>query len=433
MRLGEALDILYGELVNIPCISAFNGVTQNIDNIESGNLFFLLHSSDLEEALNRGVYGIVFEGDLTIKDKEIAWIKVANIRQSFKRIVRYMLLKSQYSLVFLTPIELSLAKSLNLPILGECVKEDILHKLFRLYKESTQDKDSIEPFSKVLYTSRRDIEDIDIYKCYSLQYARQEIKSSDSEFNMQVPLHYKKTINVVSYSLFESKIIFNNKKEILPLPYIFLPFVESLYATLLFLQDKHSSLDTQGELKSQVLKNIDISHLNLQELALYFIDSNAKFSNTAREKSILFCQNLSIFECKTLQEQDLQYTTGIKNNAKIIFNTDEYCKHTNLLTKYLKLHASHLKLLSCYPKNIKLPRTTQKNIMLPYPHLTHLCQILLKTTYHLAIVYGISRRAFDKTRLMPRQDKNQNHKSASFQPKNNNLQRNIFEVYNINI
>ncbi len=444
MRLGEALDILYGELINTPYISAFSGATQKLEYVESGNLFFVKNLNDVKEAINRGAYGIVFEGDLEIQDKEIAWIKVLDISKSIKRFIRYILLQSQYSLVFLTQIELSFAKNLNigLPILHGNTKEDILGEIFRIYQihekeekdsKNSMKEDSIKPFFNVLFTSIKDLEDLDIYKCYSLQYARQNTESNHNGLNIEVPLHYKQTCIVLSYSLFESKIIWNNTKIILRLPYIFLPFVESLCATIMFLKEKYWS-EISGNVikKSYMVENIDIANLRLEELELYFIDSNARFSNTAKKKSILFCKNLNIFECKTLKECDLQYTAGIRSNAITFFNSKEYCNDTNILTKYLKLYASHLQLLSCYPKNIRLPKTTKKNIMLPYPHIEHLCQILLKMQYHLAIVYGISRKSFDKTMLMPKQNKKQEEKNRLlYNNANKNSQNNIFDFYGI--
>ena len=39
MRLEKALDILYGELVNTPFISAFSGVTYNVQKVVSATYF----------------------------------------------------------------------------------------------------------------------------------------------------------------------------------------------------------------------------------------------------------------------------------------------------------------------------------------------------------------------------------------------------------
>ena len=76
MRLEKALDILYGELVNTPFISAFSGVTYNVKKVVSGTLFFALNPDDIKRAIANGAYGIVFEGDMVCSDDtEIAWIK----------------------------------------------------------------------------------------------------------------------------------------------------------------------------------------------------------------------------------------------------------------------------------------------------------------------------------------------------------------------
>lgn len=175
MRLEKALDILYGELVNTPFISAFSGVTYNVKKVVSGTLFFALNPDDIKRAIANGAYGIVFEGDMVCgDDTEIAWIKVRSIDQSMRRFVRYFLLESKYTLVMLTPIEISLAKSLQigLSILHSITLQDCLEEIFKLYKDQDKSKDeNTLPFCKILLTSIQALENLQIHTCYSVQYA----------------------------------------------------------------------------------------------------------------------------------------------------------------------------------------------------------------------------------------------------------------------
>ncbi len=453
MRLEKALDILYGELINTPCISAFNGITHDVQKVTNGTLFFLINPNDIKHAIANGAYGIVFEGDIPHSDTEIAWIKVQNITQSMRRFARYLLLETQNTLVMLTPIEIALAKSLQvgLPILQSITLQDSLTELFKLYNDSQNAKEDINtPFCKILLTSIQALENLDIHTCFSVQYARQRLANDKSIFAKQdmekeIPRRYYKHCNVISYSLFESKIIWDGVVYKVALPYIFLPFVESLIATFTFLREEYwlSYIEAIGGLYARQSKTtrvvsgvhtrpfnprlpkymheyIGVKGIHIEDLSFCFLDSHARLSTTAKTKSLLFCPNITIFACTSLQERDLGYSTEIQKNAHHIFEALRKHRDSNIFIEYLKVHASHLKLLSCYAKGMKLPKTTQKNITIPYAHINHLTQILTKTPFHLAIIYGISKKAFEKTAMLPKYTKKQEQRTihAITQPPN---------------
>ena len=444
MRLDQALDILYGELVNSPCISAFNNVAYSIEQVSSGTLFFALNSNDVESAIANGAYGIVFEGDMPYNDNEIALIKVQNITQSMRRFIRYLLLESKYTLVILTPIEIALAKSLQagFPIINSNTLQDCLIEIFKLYKDSMIVKDEQSmPFCNILLTSIQELENLDIYTCFSLQYSRGRLTNDRSVFakhdmEKEIPRRYYKHCNIVSYGLFESKIIWEGMLYKIALPYILLPFMESLMAVFAFLKKEYweSYIAAMGGLYARESKtthivsgthirsfnprlpkymqgDISIKGLHLEDLGFCYLDSYGRLSTTTQTKSLLFCSNPTLFTCQSLQERDLGYNSNIQHNAHIIFESLRKNRGTNLLTEYLKVHASHLNTLSCYGKGIKFPKATQKNISIPYAHLNHLAQILTKMPFHLAIIYGISKKAFEKAAILPKHTKKQEHRT----------------------
>lgn len=454
MRLEKALDILYGELINTPFISAFSEITYNVKKVVSGTLFFALNAEDIEKAIADGAYGIVFEDDaVCVENAEVAWIKVLDIKQSIKRFVRYLLLETKYTLVMLTPIEISLAKSLQvgLPILHSTTLQDCLEEVFKLYKNQDCAKDeNILPFCKILLTSIQAIESLQIYTCYSVQYARQRLernKNIYSQHNLEkeIPRCYHKNYSIISYTLFESKIMCNNVVYKISLPYILIPFIESLMSTFSFLKQEYwqTYIESIGGLYARVSKttriisgqelkpfnprlpkymqgDISIKGIHLEELSYCYLDSNKKLSFSGKEKILLFCSNPSIFACPSLQERDFDYGTEIQNNVHVIFDSLRKNINSNILIEYLKVEAKHLKMLSCYAKGIKLPKTTQNNITVPYAHINHLTQILTKTSYHLAVIYGISKKVFEKNTDLPKQSRRQNQKTihAINQPPN---------------
>lgn len=454
MRLEQALDILYGELVNSPYISAFSNITHNIEQVNSGTLFFALNKDDVQNAIANGAYGIVFEGDMPYSsDTEIAWIKVQSISQSIRRFVRYLLLESKYTLVMLTQIEIALAKSLQagFPIINGNTLQDCLAEIFKLYKDSLLTKDEqTMPFCKILLTSIQELENLDIYTCFSVQYARIRLANDRNVFlkhdmEKEIPRRYYKHCDIVSYGLFDSKIIWNGTLHKIALPYILLPFVESLMATFAFLKQEYweAYITAMGGLYARETKtthivsgsyirsfnprlpkymqgDISIKGLHLEDLGFCYLDSYGRLSASTQAKSLLFCSNPALFVCKSLQERDLGYNGDIRNSAHIIFESLRKNKATNLLAEYLKVHANHLNILSCYGKGMKLSKAMQKNISIPYAHVNHLAQILTKMPFHLAIIYGISKKAFEKSAVLPKHTKKQEPKTihALSQPPN---------------
>lgn len=92
MNITSVTDILNGEIINSPFISFVYSFKKNISKVKEGDLFFAKNKNDINEAVSKGAFCIVFEGDdVEIIDDEIAWIKVTNIQKSIYSFVRYKL------------------------------------------------------------------------------------------------------------------------------------------------------------------------------------------------------------------------------------------------------------------------------------------------------------------------------------------------------
>ena len=101
-------------------------------------------------------------------------------------------------------------------------------------------------------------------------------------------------------------------------------------------------------------------------------------------------------------------------------------KDSNILTEYLKMCATHLQILVCYPKAHNTNKTTPQCISVPYAHSHHLHQILIKIHFNLAIVYGISKHAFNKDISQTQQEKKL-HESKQYNY-GENTSRSLFDT-----
>lgn len=113
-KVQEITEIINGTLINSPAIGGFSGYCTTLENIKRGSLFFALEASDIEIALQKGAFGIVFDKFLQtrLNDEEIAWIKVESIHDAIIRLVRFELLAKAIRVVAANPTQYLVAKSL---------------------------------------------------------------------------------------------------------------------------------------------------------------------------------------------------------------------------------------------------------------------------------------------------------------------------------
>jgi len=92
MRLENILALTLGKLVNTPFVSSFTNVVFEARDVKRGDLFLAFDETKIEDAIINGAYGIIFSKPTQISDSEIAWIKVDDIDDALKRLLRFKLL-----------------------------------------------------------------------------------------------------------------------------------------------------------------------------------------------------------------------------------------------------------------------------------------------------------------------------------------------------
>lgn len=90
ISVNEIVEIAFGTLLNQPSISFFNQICDEVNEIKQGDLFVANHlkkspqevQKEIEEAVQRGAFGILFSGNIAMSDPEVAWISVEDLEQS---------------------------------------------------------------------------------------------------------------------------------------------------------------------------------------------------------------------------------------------------------------------------------------------------------------------------------------------------------------
>ena len=134
LGLENLISLIRAELKNIPYISSFEHISFEARRVQRGDLFIALQSHEISDAIKKGAYGIVYEGDIEISDSEIAWLQVKDIKDALLRLLRFHLMQKNIKVYSVDNITLPLFKSINSQklIIFQGDIEDNLKKLFAL-------------------------------------------------------------------------------------------------------------------------------------------------------------------------------------------------------------------------------------------------------------------------------------------------------------
>ncbi len=123
ISVNEIVEIAFGTLLNQPSISFFNSICDEINEVKQGDLFVAYTSQkspqevekEIEEAVQKGAFGILFSGNIAMSDPEVAWISVEDLEQSLVRITRHYLIIKNKILFLLSSDEYQIASQIILP------------------------------------------------------------------------------------------------------------------------------------------------------------------------------------------------------------------------------------------------------------------------------------------------------------------------------
>ncbi|MCI4405938.1 MAG: hypothetical protein JHC35_01480 [Sulfuricurvum sp.] len=210
MRLENILALSKGTLLGDPSVSLFDSVVFDPSKVKRGSFFIAYSPDDIAQALQNGAYGVMFDKPTQICDSEVAWIKVDNIDNALKKLLRFYLLEKELQVYACDAITLHLSTMISTPSNFTSIEgpmSAIWEKLWPLEKKS------IVLFSPALTDS-------DIFIEHSQLIRAQE-----------------KTITIIEQTLFETSFIHNDTfYERQMLSPFFIPYLEHLLFFYTFLR-----------------------------------------------------------------------------------------------------------------------------------------------------------------------------------------------------
>ena len=202
MRLENILALTHGKLINSPFVNSFENIVFEAKAVKRGDLFIAFDETMIEDALFNGAYGILFEKPTQISDSEVAWIKVQDLDEALKRILRFILIDKEIEVYACDEIILKLARQVVtepnfLALEGDT--KTLFNTLVRLQEKAT-----------ILFSPA--------------------LISSDLFTNIKkIPANSSESINIIEQTLFETSFIYDNifyERQLLS-PF-FMPFLEQL-------------------------------------------------------------------------------------------------------------------------------------------------------------------------------------------------------------
>ncbi len=185
MNISSIIDIIDGELQNSPSISFIYNIKTDPKKVIEGDLFLVKNKDEIEIAIQNGAFAIVYDFEIEVLDKEIAWIRVSSVYEALVKFFRYKF------------------STLNLEVYY-CDK--VTYDLINIYKSS---KKEIHLISSNLYKSTKTIENIsedEIFFCADEEL----IKKIYPKYKVFSKKEYK-IENLIEHSLFETSFSYDEK------------------------------------------------------------------------------------------------------------------------------------------------------------------------------------------------------------------------------
>ncbi len=112
MTFESLCKIVDGVCLNSPAVNAYEKIETKPHLIKRGDLFVGSDREAIIQAVENGAYGILHDDDTIMIDEEVAWLKVDSTDNALIKLLRFSLLKSDFSFTLFSPIQYALLKKL---------------------------------------------------------------------------------------------------------------------------------------------------------------------------------------------------------------------------------------------------------------------------------------------------------------------------------
>jgi len=274
VQITSILDIVDGKLLNSPSISFIYSIKTNPHKVKESDLFIVQNEEDINEAIQNGAFALIVDKDIEILDNEIAWIKVDNIEETMKKLIRYLLSNKRLTAFYCNSASYTLFRIL---------KRNNIHTNIKLIPTN------LSKFFKMI----DDLEENDTIIC-----SQQNVLNAIYPVNFNFNTKTYKIDNLIEHSIFETTFSYEER-------FFSKIKISSLYVTEFL--DVYSYLGFNSDLNR--LKKFH----NLKPI---FVDKLINHTDFGKTDKFLIAQ-----EDEQLVEKEVAYLNEKYKYAQILFLT----------------------------------------------------------------------------------------------------------------
>ena len=289
MVISQVIGITGARLIGKPRIRAVEGLCFVGNKTRRGDLFVARQHKDIKQALKKGAFGILFEGDFVPIDDEIAWLQTDNLERACGALARYLVVDYALRCIALEPLALELAQLLfpaQNAIFAKNDKTQFLEQLAQRFCLDREEDDGIfapETSNANLHKNQGDF--------LPYIFAPPEFFADIDMEQNHIDPPPAPPLRLLSSALFSMRVQYNEQTYSLPLPILFFETLNNLLA-----------------LAQSLGIPVELAHMPIPE-SLQFFGFNAQgflheYKNTTKtllvlQKFLYFEPFMRYFECNT--------------------------------------------------------------------------------------------------------------------------------------
>ncbi|MBT0882931.1 MULTISPECIES: hypothetical protein [unclassified Campylobacter] len=263
MEITNFSELINAKIINKPSVSRLKDFCLNLNSVTNASAFFTDKQALANEAIKKGAYAIISTKDLSISDKEVAFLKINDFEFALTRLLAFYSIDKR--VVLLDELSIECLNRLNITTL----KNDLFYDFENILKNN------------LIFCSSKEYLDKLSLSYENVKYSYEIIKRS---------------------SFFYQDLILNDE------------YYYNVFIPIIF---------TEQFAKINVFKELNINYSNLKLLDFIFLNDNNEIVKMSEGSKVVFFENNELIISEIKKHLNLFEITEIKNHTYMLYKGDK--------------------------------------------------------------------------------------------------------------
>ncbi|MBT0884703.1 MULTISPECIES: hypothetical protein [unclassified Campylobacter] len=263
MEITNFSELINAKIINKPSVSRLKDFCLNLNSVTNASAFFTNEQALANEAIKKGAYAIISTKDLSISDKEVAFLKINDFEFALTRLLAFYSIDKR--VVLLDELSIECLNRLNITTL----KNDLFYDFENILKNN------------LIFCSSKEYLDKLSLSYENVKYSYEIIKRS---------------------SFFYQDLILNDE------------YYYNVFIPIIF---------TEQFAKINVFKELNINYSNLKLLDFIFLNDNNEIVKMSEGSKVVFFENNELIISEIKKHLNLFEITEIKNHTYMLYKGDK--------------------------------------------------------------------------------------------------------------